>query len=329
MQPKTTEWKSDRNEWVVLPTRGRMLQVRIDGVPAFWENPDWSGDWNVGGDRIWVGPEIAWHWKKTDTVDFAQYDVPETNDSENWTVEEQADGRCRVRKEAEMRHQREDKSVRYEIVREFEQVALSALDEFESAAAFQTVNRLTLLGGTPGHPLDMWGLLQLPAGGVLYIPVRQKSEFRDYFTPIPDDMWSDKDGVLELQITGRQQYKVGLSAARVSGQMAYARAVEGGFLVVYRTLSPEFWRPYCDVPICDQQGQGDAIQVYNDGAGLGSFGEMEYHTPAIFVGEGEQTVEDRCLTVVGLVNEERWPAWRARWLGACEIEPGVGRGESR
>ena len=61
---KTLVWKTSAGTITLLPQRGRVLQVTVAGQDAFWVNPNWTGDWNVGGDRLWVGPEISWFWKK-------------------------------------------------------------------------------------------------------------------------------------------------------------------------------------------------------------------------------------------------------------------------
>ncbi len=312
MKPIT--WKTDGNELTILAERGRVLQVSVQGEQAFWVNPEWTGNWNVGGDRLWVSPEIDWNWKKTDRVDFAQYDVPQALDSDHWTLAGTTRRSCMLRKQQTIRHQQRKRFVRYEITREIEHLTELETEGFDKALAYQTTNRLTLLDGTPGQAMDLWGLVQLPPGGSMLIPVRQKSELRNYFAPIPKRMFTDKDGLLELIITGQTQYKVGVPPSRTVGPIAYARPVRGGWLVVYRHVSPQFWRPYVDVPISDPRSQGDAVQVYNDGGEFGGFGELEYHSPGIRFGKGEQVLEDRILTIVGRVSKTRWPACKKRWI---------------
>jgi hypothetical protein len=87
----------------LAPDRGRVLQVGIAGHDAFWENRAWSGDWNVGGDRLWLAPEVAWNWK-TMKVDFTQCEVPEEEDSGRWQVTSESDDYCRIEQRVTLAH---------------------------------------------------------------------------------------------------------------------------------------------------------------------------------------------------------------------------------
>ena len=65
---------------------GRALLFFPDGSPVFWLNEAWgdrdafeqlvvSDSWNVGGERVWVAPEIQFHIR--DRSDFwASYHLP-------------------------------------------------------------------------------------------------------------------------------------------------------------------------------------------------------------------------------------------------------------
>jgi len=316
MNLQTWSWEAEGNEIVLLPTRGRVLQVRIAGEPTLWENPNWSGDWNVGGDRLWLGPEIDWFWKKTDRPDIRFYDVPSSIDDDQWVAESSGSDCCKIRKAGRIDHQRTDHYVEFELTRAFSRVALPALNGFESAIAYETVNQLQLLDGTPGQPMDLWSLLQMPSGGRMFVSVLPKSQFRNHYEPIPNARWTDNDGLMELQVSGSELYKIGLAPDSVLGRMAYVReSSNGDYLVIYRNITPQFRRPYCDVPLSEPDSQGDAIQIFYDGGRYGQMGEIEHHSPALVAGSGDQTLEDRCLTVVGRVAKEDWPAWRAHWLG--------------
>ena len=54
-------WQTDAGAVTLYPSRGRVLQAEIDGERAFWNNPSDAPDWNVGGDRLWVAPEVHWY----------------------------------------------------------------------------------------------------------------------------------------------------------------------------------------------------------------------------------------------------------------------------
>ena len=67
-------------------------------------------------------------------------------------------------------------------------------------------------------------------------------------------------------------------------------------------------------PLTARGDRGDAVQVYNDGGDLGGFGEMEFHSPALVVGRGNDWLQDSCFTVVGFVPARQWRKWTDHWL---------------
>jgi hypothetical protein len=57
-------------------------------------------------------------------------------------------------------------------------------------------------------------------------------------------------------------------------------------------------RRYCDHPLgTDPAGQGDAIQVFEDGGHYGGYAEIEHHSPAARYGS---SVLDVCRTAISL-----------------------------
>jgi hypothetical protein len=68
--------KSAHGSASILPERGRVLQIETGGHEAFWNPPEMTAAWNLGGERLWLGPEASWFWKMTDKVDFDYYQVP-------------------------------------------------------------------------------------------------------------------------------------------------------------------------------------------------------------------------------------------------------------
>jgi hypothetical protein len=51
-----------------------------------------TASWNLGGERLWIGPEADWHWQSLGKPDFAHYKVPPALDLDIWTVEQSRDG---------------------------------------------------------------------------------------------------------------------------------------------------------------------------------------------------------------------------------------------
>ena len=146
----------------------------------------------------------------------------------------------------------------------------------------------------PGVRLGIWNLIQLPAGGHIIIPTVRKSYPRDYF---------DKTGPSHLRVTSRfiyfsldakEQHKIGVRASSTIGRMGYMRPLEGERkTLVVRNFLVNPSGEYVDIPWDNRNNSGYAIQCYNDDGNLGSFGEIEYHTPAIGAGTGMTAYQDR------------------------------------
>ena len=291
--------RSSVGNFTLLMSRGRMLQVSLSGKEAFWVNPRWSGDWNVGGDRLWVGPEVDWSWKTRGRVNFQKHEVPAAMDPGSWKRMPADKGSYAATQSITLRHQLRNARVHLELWRRFEPVAIGGK---ERSIAYATENRLAVRGGTTGQEVDLWSLVQLPAGGVVYIPCKTRPEFRNYYSPIPRSLWKIEGNVLCLEITGRHQYKIGVPAALSTGRIVYARPVGQMHLVITRDFFPQPWRRYCDVPLHALRSEGDAVQIYNDGGQFGGFGELEYHTPSLRVGADTKWLVDNNLTTVSLIS---------------------------
>ena len=315
MNLRTMAWKLKDGTISLLPRRGRVLQVTVGGHEAFWVNPKWRGDWNVGGDRLWVAPEVAWCWKSLKGLDPDQYVFPKEMDPGHWKPARRGKMFCEVRQQIRLRQFQKRAVLNLAMARSIRAVDLPAAPFFRQHVAYRTDNDLWIRGGLASQPVGLWSLIQVPNGGEMIVPCRAKPVFRAYFNPVAPRLWGFSGRSLRFQINGRDTYKVGVSPDVVTGQMAYVRRVGREFLVIHRTFFPQPWREYCDVPPTALQTQGDAVQIYNDGGALGGFGELEYHSPAIRAEAGDEHVADTNLTVVGLVRDRDWREWKRHWLG--------------
>ncbi len=308
-------WQTDAGALTLYPSRGRVLQAEIEGEQAFWNNPSDAADWNVGGDRLWVAPEVDWYWKTLENVDFEKYKVPEAIDPGNWTEMKTEANYCQISQEVFLSNHHIDSHINLRLVRAFTMLELVPGPFFTKQVAWQTDNELLIHDGTLGQKVGLWSVLQAPAGGTVSIRTPNEVSFRDYFLPIPKGLWRKRGNILHVDITGRRQYKIGIAPNNaMTGAMVYARKVVNGHLVIYRRFLPQPWRPYADVPMKDLKGNGDAIQIYNDDGSFGGFGEMEYHSPALQVGAGNDHIMDSNLTIVGIVPENSWSNWLNHWL---------------
>lgn len=294
-----------------MPDRGRVLQVDVEGHGAYWTRPEAAG-WNVGGDRLWVGPERAWIWTQPDSTEPSSAELPSAMDPGAWSIVNSDDTTCRVTQSMELRHRHEQASLRLQMDRTFRHVEVPT-EDFRTSIAYQTENCLTIIGGDTAQPVSLWHMVQVPPGGNILIPL-EGEPVRSYFEPTPPGYQSMDGGLLRVRVDGKSRFKGGISPERTLGRQAYVRPIEDGWLVFYRRFTVEPWRDYCDAPMTDASGQGDALQFYNDDGNAGGFGEVEYHSPSIALDQTVTSVATSDLTIVGTLERDALEPWCRRWL---------------
>ncbi|BAM04283.1 DUF6786 family protein [Phycisphaera mikurensis] len=262
-----------------------------------------------GGDRFWLGPEVAWFWPslqaaREDPVKHAA--TPPQLDPGRWGVGEADAGSVTLHATMGLTDARDGRKIRLEAERTVRLIdPPPSLSAGVSAVAYAVDHRLTALGGEEGVVASSWSIAQVPPGGTLVCPtVRPLSVADDvtrYYDPFGDDhVKADADAV-RFVIDARRRIKMGLRAEDTTGRMGYLRPLGDGRAVLLLRFFPTLpGERYCDVPRSADagvRGGGDCLQAYNDDLTYGPFGEMEHHDPAVEVGG----VENRCHSSTTLV----------------------------
>lgn len=286
-------------EIVLDLARGRVLQVTVGGYDAFWTDPDATG-WNVGGDRLWLGPEWAWYWTDLSTYDVTTHTVQEAIDPGPWEVRGTT-----ARNELTLRHLHGGGDVRATVTRRVEVADPDAV-AWPCDAAYAATATVELHDPPPDAAVSLWSLVQVPPGGLVTIP--GAADPRDYFDPAPPRTWRRDGDAVVVALGGDALFKLGVAPG--PSRYAYARPLGGGrHLVVARSFRTEPGAAYPDVPLSALDSPGDAVEVFCDGGRLGVFSEVEHHSPAAT--PARPSVRDESLLTVSLVDDVR--AWLAAW----------------
>ncbi|MCE9592431.1 MAG: hypothetical protein K8S99_18145 [Planctomycetes bacterium] len=306
---ETRVWSVGAGRLLITPFAARVLSCRMDGVEGdlFWHNMDIeraekakaimnSAGGGLGGDRLWLGPEIGFSWpdiKKARISPWDSYKVPRQMDPADWHIAEEAQNHLRLTAEMTMRDGRIQKSVTVRLARQFNVIdAPPNLPAGVKSLSFSIRNELAVLAGDDGAVVGTWDLLQLPAGGTLVCPtLGPVSSPRIYYGAFDPQRMSHDDRAFRFQIDGKRQLKFGLTPWQTTGRAGYHRPVGGGIsTLIFRTFGTQPGEPYIDLPLTsDDLTGGDALQSYNDGGQFGGFGEMEYHDPGVIVGRSPET----------------------------------------
>lgn len=247
-----------------------------------------SGDWNLGGERIWMAPEIQ--YSVHDRSDFwGTLDWPEQVDPGNYILQKLDDSRCRLSQDMTLEAYNiasGQKSLHLERLIRPAADPLRTLRNYEDLvdgvlyAGYEHV--ISLSEGEANRIMsEAWSLVQLNPGGILIIPASPRIGFVDYYEPAGALQTFHGDHV-QLQITGRHQYKLGYKASHVTGRIGYVNQLEDGrAYVIVRSFYNNPSRPYTEEPAHLPGWNGYSIHVYNDDGNAGGFGEMECNCQAI------------------------------------------------
>ena len=287
---------------------GRLMPFLPSGESALWLSPALADperfaaflehdDWNLGGDRIWIAPEIQFTIR--DRRDFwGSYALSPAMDPGAWTLETLGDGGCVLRLQAELPAYNLAGGTKRLAVERHVRPALDPLRALGDGVG--AVEGVTFHGYEHDivlrdlEPNDIraqaWNLIQLDPAGWVLLPTLSSVTPREYFEPVrPEHRWSAPDA-LELSITGAHRYKVGIGALHHLGRIAYLRPLDAArACLIVRSFFNNPSSDYLEEP-ADRPGlNGDSIHVYNDDGNAGGFGEIECYGQALG-GAGRRTV---------------------------------------
>lgn len=339
----TMTWSAGDGALLVMPFAARILGCRVDGVEGnlFWHCPDAEDQARttellkapaaMGGDRLWIAPEIAHHWPSLEAARgnkwMQAYCVPAIVDPGDYQIIESDDGHLRAEADMALHDHRVSKSISFRVERQFtvEPEPLPGIPTALKVVSFTIRNRLTATGGDEGAVAGAWDILQLPArggGGTIICPTLHPIDAPHcYFEPFGDHVKTGP-GVVSVRIDAQRQFKLGLPPQSCLGRMGYyRRGADGQCTLIVRIFGIVPGAPYVDtMRSCpdDQRTGGDCLQVYNDDGAYGEFGEMEYHDPGIVVGQHPTSREGTSITHV-LAGPQSEVEEAAQWLLGVEI----------
>lgn len=295
---------------LVTVTRGaRAVPFDDEGNPLLWLAPvaratavggsrggslaDWvaSDAWNLGAERLWIGPEIEYMVR--DRRDFAgSYHLPPTMDPGSWrVVGTTAHGGLAVEHEMQLHAFGQQAPLSIAVAQTLSPLAdpiavRSGPDGREPART--AAGDLKHLGWrrevTVRRAADdqrlaacqAWVLIQVDVGGTVVVPGAGGARVTDYFEPVDDDHLARLDDDLLLRLTGTTRYKVGVPSGAHRGSVLYRRDLPDDRAALWlRTFDDTQASRYLEQPPDAPDHGGDSVFVYNDDGRYGDFGEVE------------------------------------------------------
>ena len=258
----------------------------------FWVNPAFAepasfarfirdNEWNIGGDRVWIGPEIQFIIQERGLEGGEpRASIPVAMDPGRFALEQISERSCRLTQSPALDAfclSRGAVSLRLErTIRPVgDPLAGTGISDGIWFAGYEQETALRRVGGDP-IPASWWSVTNLHAGGDVIIGTTAAPRYADFAAPAPPELHEIGRNYARARLTGERQYKTGYEARQVLGRFAYLHptAADEGYLLVRAFYSNPAGR-YLEEPMNAVGRNGYAVFVYNDDGRYGGFGEFE------------------------------------------------------
>lgn len=280
-----------------------------------------SRNWNTGGDRVWVAPEIQFN-----IMDRSRYretlDTPKSIDPGDFFMKRSRDA-VTLRQAMELEsHNTVTGTVHVEFARTVLKAPnpLRKLDDYGilmqdvSWCGFEQVLDLTAESGQDIYA-ESWNLLQIRPKGTLYIPMYRPLRGTDHYEPAGSHEYLAGHGVC-LRITGDSRYKIAYKSAVLTGRFGYMsdeRDGESCLIIINYPNNPSAM--YSEEPPELEGDTGYSIHIYNDDGNAGGFAEMECNMQTIGCPTGLNRSIDRVSKWIYVGKKEKLRAIAEVLLG--------------
>ncbi len=266
-----------------------------------------SGDWNLGGDRIWLAPELQYNVKDRSHF-FDSYSLPQQVDPGNYSLEMIHEKEYSLRQGMRLEvYQQESDGKDLYIERRIRQTEdplqyLKNHEEMMNGVYFAGYEHEISLREKYRDDImsEPWNLTQINPGGELLISSTPNIEYTDYYEPVDDTFQTIYPGYVRLEISGDRRYKVGYKAANILGRIGYYNQTDPdeAYLLVRNFFSNPS-APYTKEPAGKPGCNGHSLHVYNDSGesgGSGGFAELECSGQPIGGITGKSSGKDQIFT---------------------------------
>lgn len=305
---------ADGSELLLLPQGGRVLGLFAPGQNEnfLWANPALGspetaralfaapGWQNTGGDRTWVAPEIDVFFPRF--PDTSLHVCPAPLDPGNYGIRGTDARGLSPALVNTFALTLSRSGVAVTLTTDTHWTAVGPLVDSDllrtgmlTWAGYTQVATLTIVSCTGPCAIGLWGVLQVPPGGVCLVQTQGPGRAKQY-------VGRTSEGELRIGERGTAYrpsmpgiHKIGFLAPELTGRIGYFHGSGGHATLIVRQFTIDSSAAYVDVPwqtASDLEGPGCAAQVCAvDHPVLGRYVELEHHSPAID-GAGSTVVTD-------------------------------------
>ncbi len=245
--------------------------------------------WNIGGERLWVNPELKFFCKTPETFDET-YTVQDALDPGSYKITLR-DGGVELEQSPTIKVLGTGREKSFLIRRRY----TSAVNPLRHVASLKGApiaycgyaQDIFLKDTSPDTPmcLEPWILTQINPAGHVVTPFFGAFDFVNYYEPVGDRQ-RVLPGYAELDITGQDKYKVAYRSAQTFGRMAYVKRAENSWLLMVRNYYNDPSIAYLSEPWGNLGDRGCSTYYYNDHGREDGFAEFENSGQVVDLGSG-------------------------------------------
>jgi hypothetical protein len=299
---KLTETMADASgaSLLVLPYGGRLIGAFAPGGGEnfLWTNPYlaeprkarelfesvmWA---NSGGERTWIAPEADFFYPNYPLTDV--YFQPRTFDPGSYAASRDGNS-IFLENHLTLRSFRTGEDIALAMKKSFTLIPLERDSDLAAKGiawvAYRVRLELELLSEARETPVGLWSLIQLPPGGTMIAATRRAARPVPYFGHVLDEELEIRASAFRWDTRNTVDRKIGIIPAELTGRLGYTHHGADSSCLVVRDIVVDTKAAYVDAPFPATKGSAGpacAVQFCSvDHAVLGSFRELEYHSPAI------------------------------------------------
>lgn len=277
--------------------------------------------WNIGGDRVWIAPEIQFnirdrsHFRETlktpTTIDPGTYTMTRDGDAVHLKMSLDLESFNTVvgslHADFHRMIHRAENPLRF----------LPFYRELMEGLSYCGIEEVIDLAETSGQDIfaESWDLLQIRPKGTLFIPMYRPLRGTDHYEPAGDHEALAENGIT-LRITGDSRYKIAYRSALLTGRFGYladSDTDESVLIIICYPNNPSAM--YSEEPPLIEGDTGYSIHVYNDDGNSGGFAEMECNMLTIGNPTGIHRSVDRLTKWIFTGKKEQLKAVAETLLG--------------
>jgi Family of unknown function (DUF6786) len=302
---------------IIMQLGGRILGPFFnDSRSILWMNPAWSStsswskfladkNWNIGGERVWIAPEIQFCIQ--DRCNPAQsYSLPKEMDPANYLLTRPHTQTIHLSTDMILDTYNYTSKQQHLTLERTISPAANPLHQFKNHE--QLDEKVDYCGYT--HTINLktpllssvlsetWDLMQIRQGGTIILPLMRKTPLGWYYRPKTDSCMQTEDSVSAIFMQPENLFKFGVPSAYCSGRVGYLYHKENSTIwsMLIRNYFVNPSGSYSEEPFDSPGDSGYAFHLYNSGDAEIQFGEIECQGEAIGTDPKKIQSSDKMLT---------------------------------